>query len=358
MKEFIFAIAITSCVRCFAQQEEEKSSLDFSGYLEIYYLYDFNKPQNHTRPDFVYSYNRANEFNLNLGFIKGRYSTDKLRANLVLMSGTYSNANTKNEQGVLKNIFEANVGIKLSQKKNIWIDAGIFPSHIGFESAVGKDCWNLTRSILADNSPYYESGVKLSYTTDNGKWFLSGLILNGWQRIQMVDGNSMPSFGTQVTFKPSPSLTLNNSSFIGTDKPDSARLMRYFNNFYSIVQLSEKIDLTLGFDYGFEEKYANRNGFNIWYSPVVILRAKLTDKLTTALRGEYYKDENAVIIKNKPFTGFQTTGFSLNLDYQIVSNALWRIEIRDFMSEEKVFVRREKVVANSLFITTSIAVGF
>ncbi len=38
------------------------------------------------------------------------------------------------------------------------------PSHIGFESAVGSDCWNLTRSILAENSPYFESGIKLNYT--------------------------------------------------------------------------------------------------------------------------------------------------------------------------------------------------
>jgi hypothetical protein len=39
------------------------------------------------------------------------------------------------------------------------------PSHIGFESAIGKDCATLTRSILADNSPYYEAGVKIDITS-------------------------------------------------------------------------------------------------------------------------------------------------------------------------------------------------
>lgn len=58
------------------------------------------------------------------------------------------------------------------------------PSHIGFESAIGKDCWNLTRSILADNSPYYETGIKLGYTSKNEKLYLAGMYLNGWQRIQ------------------------------------------------------------------------------------------------------------------------------------------------------------------------------
>jgi hypothetical protein len=99
------------------------------------------------------------------------------------------NSNYAAESGVLKNIYEANVGVKISKHKNLWIDAGILPSHIGFESAVSKDCFTLTRSMQAENSPYFESGAKISYTSDNGKWFVSGLVLNGWQRIQRIDGN-------------------------------------------------------------------------------------------------------------------------------------------------------------------------
>ena len=78
------------------------------------------------------------------------------------------------------------------------MDIGIMPSHIGFESAVSKDCWTLTRSMLAENSPYFESGAKLSYTTNNGKLQFSVLALNGWQRITRVEGNSLMSWGTQV----------------------------------------------------------------------------------------------------------------------------------------------------------------
>jgi hypothetical protein len=80
------------------------------------------------------------------------------------------------------------------------------PSHIGFESAISKDCFTLTRSILADNSPYFESGAKISYSSDNGKWFVSGLVLNGWQRIQRVNGNSTVAFGHQLTYRPTEKL--------------------------------------------------------------------------------------------------------------------------------------------------------
>src|SRR6185295_5898902 len=132
--------------------------------------------------------NRHNEFNVNLGLLKASYNTDWIRGNIALATGTYMNANYAAEPGVLKNIYEANAGVRISKSKNLWIDIGIMPSHIGFESARSYDCWNLTRSIIADNTPYYESGAKVTYTSDNNKWMVSALALNGWQRIQRVSG--------------------------------------------------------------------------------------------------------------------------------------------------------------------------
>lgn len=342
----------------FSQEDRKPSPFAVSGYLESYYVYDFNKPANNTRPGFVYSFNRHNEVNLNLGYIKGSYNTDNVRGNLAIMTGTYANANLVAEPGVLKNIYEANAGVRISSSKNLWIDAGIFGSHIGFESAVGKDCWNVTRSMLADNTPYYEAGAKVSYTSDNGMWFLSGLVLNGWQRIQRVEGNSLPSFGTQITFKPGASITLNSSTFIGTDKPDSVRQMRYFHNFYGIFQVNDKIGLIVGVDYGVEEKSAETTSVNPWVSPVIIAKFALSDKIALALRGEYYDDEHGVIIATGTPDGFKTAGVSVNLDYSLLPNALWRIEVRNFTSRNEVFATETGTSKSNTFLSTSLAVSF
>lgn len=118
--------------------EKEASPFAFSGYLETYYSYDFGNPDNHLRPGFMYSHNKHNELNLNLGLVKGSYTKGIVRANLGLMVGTYAQYNMAAEEDLLKNVYEANVGVKLSSKHNLWIDAGILPSHIGSESAVGK----------------------------------------------------------------------------------------------------------------------------------------------------------------------------------------------------------------------------
>jgi hypothetical protein len=266
----LFIFIFSFCALTVSAQD---TTLKITGYIETYYLYDFGKPENNKRPDFVYSYNRHNEVNLNLGYIKAAYENNNVRANLAIMAGTYPNANLAAEPGVLKNIYEANVGVKIMKERQLWIDAGIFASHIGFESAVGKDCWNLTRSIQADNSPYYESGVRLSYTSPNNKWYVSGLFLNGWQRIQRVDGNHTPAFGHQLTFKPNDKLTFNSSSFIGNDKPDSVKQMRYFHNLYAQMQLSEKFGVIAGFDIGAEQKAKGSSEYNTWYSPILIFPA-------------------------------------------------------------------------------------
>ena len=358
MKRILITLLTFYTVSTFAQVDNSKNPLSISGYLETYYAYDFGNPDNHNRPGFAYSFNRHNEVNMNLGYIKAGYQTDKVRANLALMTGTYANANLATEQGVLKNIFEANAGAKLSKNENLWIDAGIFSSHIGFESAIGKDCWNLTRSILADNTPYYESGVKLSYTSKNEKWFVSGLILNGWQRIQRVEGNNLPAFGHQLTFKPNSKWTLNSSSFVGSDTPDSIRQWRYFHNFYGIFQMNNRFGLTFGFDVGAQQKSKNSTEYNTWYSPVVIARFSLNDKLNLAVRGEYYGDKNGVIIGTGTPNGFKTFGYSANLDYKISDLLLWRIEARGFSSKDEIFNLEQKPSKVNYFVTSSFAISF
>lgn len=358
MRQFIFALIVFKFYWGFSQADSSAEKFSFSGYVEVYYTFDFNQPQNHTRPNFIYSHNRHNEFNLNLGFVKGTYSTERIRANFALAAGTYMNANYAAEPGVLRNIYEGNAGFKISKKKNTWIDAGIFASHIGFESAVSKDCWGLTRSILADNSPYYESGIKITHQTVNEKWTLSFLVLNGWQHIQRPVANNTPAFGSQITYSPSEKLIINYSNFVGNEQPDSLLKMRYFNNFYTIWYLNKKIHLTTGFDFGMEQVSKNSNNYNVWLSPVLITKFNLNNTWSVTGRIEYYQDENGVIIATGTPNGFKTLGYSINLDYQIRTHAFWRLEGRLLQSEDNIFMSPNGMINQSIFVTSSIAIAF
>ncbi len=358
VKKIVLLIFLSLIQKVSAQNDSNKSKVKFTGYLETYYCYDFENSKEQSRPNFAYSHNRLNEVNLNLGFVKAAYLEEGIRGNIALMSGTYTGLNLASEPGVFRNILEANVGVKISKNNNLWIDAGIFPSHIGFESAIGKDCWNLTRSILAENSPYYESGLKMTYNNKNEKWTFSGLLLNGWQRIQKEEGNSTIAAGHQITFKPNSNITLNSSSFFGSVKPDSIRLKRYFHNLYSQIQLNKKLGITIGLDYGIQQQVKDTNTYFQWFSPIVILKYQLSKKLIINLRGEYYSDKNQVIISTGTSNGFQTNGYSINLDYIIKENVVWRLEARQFDSKDKVFLKNKQPSSQNFFMSTALAISF
>jgi hypothetical protein len=360
MKKPLSLVSLLFVITAIAQDStmKQNNSLSFSGYAEAYYGYDFNKPMDNNRPFFFYSHDRHNEFTVNLAYLKGNYNTDKIRATIAVAAGTYINANYAQEPGVMKNIYEANAGIKIAKNKNLWVDLGIFSSHIGFEPANSSSCPTLTRSIMAENSPYYESGAKITYIPDNSKWLLSALALNGWQRIQRVPGNSLMSWGTQIIFTPTDKISLNYSTFLGTDKPDSLRVWRLFHDVYGVFQLNDKIKLILGLDIGQEERSKGSGDYYAWFGTAGILKYAFSGNWAIGLRGEYYRDKNGVIVNTGTPNGFKTSGFSLNIDRKFGENFIWRTEVRTLISEDRIFVMNSDTAKNNTAITTSFAVTF
>ncbi|QNF33795.1 porin [Adhaeribacter swui] len=342
-------------------QTDSTSQVTFSGYADVYYGYDFNTPPTHERPGFLYNHNRHNEFNVNLALLKAAYASDRVRGNLAIMAGTYTQYNLAAEQDLLKHVFEANAGVRLAPE--LWLDAGIFASHIGLESAISKDNYTLTRSLAAENTPYYESGAKLTYEAGS-KWVITGLVLNGWQNIREPEGNSNKAIGTQVQFKPNANILLNSSTFIGNEKPDSVRQQRYFHDFYATFQLSEQLKLAAIFDMGAEKRAASSRDnqtsdkYNTWFNPTLLLHYNFTDKVGLGARAEYYHDPNGVIIASGTENGFKTYGYSLNLDYAPVPNVLLRLEGRLLDSKDAIFTRANRAVDQSAAITSSIAISF
>ena len=313
-----------------------ENPLTLSAYGEFYYSYDFSRPFKNEKSNFVYNHKRHNEITANLIYVKANYQKQNYRANLGAMVGTYPEYNLALEPTWAQFIHEANAGFKLSQNHNLWFDIGIMPSHIGFESAVGGDCWTLTRSLLAEGSPYYESGAKFSYTSKNEKINSSIFVLNGWQRIQRLQNSSpLPALGVQFQYKPKDEWVFNYSNFIGNAQPDSVNALRNFHNFYLQYESQKKWGLILGFDLGMD-KY-NPTDYGLWYSLAAILKYKWTSKWTTAARLEYYADPHSIIFSTSTINGLQIFGASLNQDFQINLSIKWRLEYKYLQSKDGIF---------------------
>lgn len=330
-------------------QEDTDKKIIFSGYLESYYSYDFNRPEDNLRPDFLYNFNRHNEFSINLGLLKASFQNDQVRANVALMVGTYAQYNLADEPKWAQFINEASFGIKLHEK--LWVDIGVMPSYIGFESWYGMDCMNLTRSILAESSPYFFTGGKFTYTPDP-KWEIQLWLTNGWQNIVKNEENKSLGIGTAFKYMPSEQVTINYSNYFGNENPYPVRLNRFFNNVYMLYE-KKTWDVAFGADYGIQQTLSG--GIDSWFGLIASLSKDLGKKITLAGRAEYYSDPMEIILNE----GLKLTGLSANFDFSLSKKALLRFEARRFISSEETFPLPEgKFGRMNTALTASLALRF
>lgn len=352
MKKTLTIFTLFVFTNLFSQEKSEMKTT-FSGFVETFYSYDFNENLADAKLPFMYNYNRHNEFNINIGLLRAKVEYENAYAVVSLHSGTYVDDNYANEN--IKYINEAYVGLYIDQSKKHSIEVGIMPSYIGFESATTASNLTLTRSILAENSPYFMTGLKYNYKPSD-KWNFAALLTNGWQRINKPQKDVAPSFGSQIIYKSSANSTLNWSTFAGKEFNGIDFSMRYFSNLYFDKKWNDKWRTIAGFDYGFQDLNSLNDSSASWLSPIFIAQYSINTKWQTALRTEYYHDKkNLIIAANDEF---KTLGFSLNFDYLPNSKVKLRTEARYFDSKKEVFSKDSDLVNSNFFMTTSLSFEF
>jgi hypothetical protein len=330
---------------------QDEPSTTVNGFVDVYYAHSFLSHPMRDR-SFTTQPLKHNEFNLNLGAIDVKFQGERVRGRVALQTGTYVQANFATEPQLLKHVLEASAGTRFGE--NVWVDIGIFPSHIGFEGILSRDNWTYSRSLLADYSPYYEAGVSITASVSE-KVSLRGLVLNGWQNIN--ETNDDKAVGSQVQYKPSGSVLLNWSTFIGNEQPDTvASRLRLFNDFYAVFTLSDSWSLAAVFDVGFQ-KQASGGAYDSWHAATLMVKHTINQHWAVAARGEYFSDKNGVIIPTGTPNNFQTTGGSINVDYAASSNLLWRLEGRLFNSKDPLYPSGGELKKTDGFMVLSAAIS-
>jgi hypothetical protein len=323
--------------------------------VDGYYAYDFTRPPNRIRP-FATQVSRHNEFNLNLALVRAQLAEERLRASFGLATGTYVEANYAAEPDLLKNIFEAYAGVNLGGDN--WLDVGVFPSHIGFEYAISTLNPTYTRSLMAEYSPYYETGARLTLQP-NDRFTVAVVVVNGWQIIR--ETNDAKSAGVQLVYKPSERLVLNYSNYVGDEAPDfdeddpDSRI-RFFNDFYAQLTLSDEATVTAAFDIGTQDRAGDEDA--TWYTGALVGSVALAPRWAVGGRLEFFHDPDQAVVSTGVDEGFEVIGGSLNLDYKPIERAWVRLEGRLLSAEDEIFPSNDGLDKTNALIVSSIAITF
>ncbi|MCU0442427.1 MAG: porin [Bacteroidia bacterium] len=339
----------------------ELGKVNVRGYIDTYYGFDFNQPATSDRP-YAVSSPRHNEMNINLAYIDLKYQNSKVRARFIPGVGTYVNSNYAAENGTLKNIIEANVGLKLFAHKDIWIDAGVMGSPFTNETAISKDHLMYTRSFAPEYVPYYLSGIRLTYPFSqklNGYFY----IINGWQ--QITDVNNPLSVATQLEWKVSNNLLINWDTYVGDEfsakEPNYG--MRYFSDVYAIYNPSTKWKFTACAYAGIQQRrdtILQKENHATWWQANIIGQYNITPNSSLAARIEYFEDTKGIVIKPiTNATGFNSWSAGACLNVKVTNNALFRVEGKHFFSNRKMYIDRNLYSSNnSSLLITNITVWF
>lgn len=336
-----------------------KLKVELGGFIDTYYGYDFNAPPQIDRSlttgqPFGTSFIRNNEFNVNLAYADARISSDRVRGRFALQAGTSVQAQYAGESlglGVIKGpvpaelIQEASAGYQFAD--GWWIDAGIYPSYIGFESFISRDDPNYTRSMVADFSPYFEAGVKVTYQK-SPYWSAQFHVFNGWGNIYDIGQDK--AVGLQLSYFPGSRITVTDNVFY---LPGPAS--RFFNDFYIKLTPNDAWEVVPILDYGLQQAGGQALP---WYGGALLAYWHLSSTLALGGRIERYSDPHQVIVTTDTPGGFVTSGASLNLDDQLSKALLWRTEVRGLLADNSVFTSRSGALPSDKFVVTSLDLSF
>lgn len=316
-----------------AQATDTTTTVRLNGFVDAYYAYDVTRPADGERR-FTTQPVRHDEANVNLAWLGVTVERRKVRARVALQAGTSVQSNYAGEPrtgatsgpDVARFIQEAAVGVKLSD--NVWVDGGIYYSYIGLESWSSSDNMAYTRSLVADYTPYYLSGVKLSWAV-TPKLTAQFHLTNGWQNIS--ENNRSKAIGSRFDYAATPSLTLSYANFFGNERPrGSPNVLRVFNQVMAKGTLPSETQWQAQVDLG-------RQDASDWYGLVAIVKQPITTRVALIGRVERYSDPDQVIIGTNSADGFVGNGASAGLDVTLDTGVRWRSELRGIRTTDALF---------------------
>ncbi len=273
-------------------------SLTVTGYVEAFYSFNFNLPNNNLTAfrDFD---SQSNSFSISNAVLDLSWLVGPVSGRIAAQIGTTGPSEYANEPGrpsgwgvggvgsdLWRYLQQANVGWRAPiGRDGLLLEAGLFLSPIGMEGIAVKDQWNWSRSNLFAGLPYYHSGARAT-TALSAHWTATLMLCNGWNGI--TDNNDEKSVSLQALYTLPDRWTVSLLYFGGVERPPGAPEGRAFRNLfdaYVIWNATSALSFGINTDGGFEP---NNLGTSWWTAGAVYARLRAASWLYLAARGDFF----------------------------------------------------------------------
>lgn len=328
---------------------EKALGIKISGFFDTSYTYSSNHPGFGNNDDiglrtFGKDHNQVvfNHFNLTLerpepekGWgVGAKLVADFGRTAELLREATLWGSRTRPEPST--ELREAFITTTLPVGEGLQVQGGLFVTLLGTEIITNPGAYNdnISRSYLFGFSiPFRHLGVLFSYPVHEMVSVTAGPV-TGWDNPR--DNNRQPSFLGGVTFTPNDTFSLVSSIVVGPEQDDRSGPKRLAWANVATITPSDPLSLTFEYTYGHEEKVTPSLRDATWQGVAGIVSYNWTDRFSTALRGEFFRDSdgvrNGVLARDVQLGGLTLTG-----SHKFTEMLLGRVEMRQDWSNRSVF---------------------
>ncbi len=319
--------------------------------LDAAYSRSFNTPPNHERT-FTLQPSRNDQFGIMQGIAGVELRSAHVRGKVAAQTGWFADVLWTGADTSLRWLSEAWLGVRLTE--GVWLDAGVYPSHIGAESMIARDNLVLSRMYVSDATPYAETGVSITWE-ESASTTIALHVLNGWQRI--IDNNDGIAIGTRIAHRPSDALSLTWGTFVGDERPrGQEQQLRWYSNAWMSWNISNATTLIAIADVGTQERRIR--GYDVVWYLGAIAAVRISPALRLAARLEHMNDRHNVLIPTPTQQPFISTSASINADYTVGESMLLRAEGRILQAPYAMFPSRTGLRMQDAFVTLSASYAF
>lgn len=324
--------------------------IGISGFLDTSYQWSSNHPKNPrniTGRYFDKDYNKLvfNNFHVavekpekdwGIGF---RLSGDFGRTGELLREATLWGKSLHDEPSA--EVREAYLTTTIPMGEGIGVKGGLFVTTLGTEILPNPGAYNdnISRSFLFNFAiPFRHLGVLFSYPVLK-TFSVNAGVVTGWDNPR--DNNRQPSFMAGIGFTPMDQFALASNVIYGPEQFHKTGNQRFTMSHVATIKPYDPLALIVEYTYGREEN-ASLGGTRdaIWQGIAGIASYGWTDRFTTALRGEYFKDRDGARLGGN-FAGTHANNSvaeaTLTGSYKFTKMLLGRVEVRQDWSDEAFF---------------------